>query len=213
MKKMALMLVLLAGVPMALSAEVTKEDLKKLASAGISDGVILSYVKSNGPVAKLSAEDLVELKQAGASDTLLAAVLSDPGPASRPSPVHVAPSYSEAALPSTTYVYNTTPSYSPSVYYDDFYPSSYYYSGYSGYCAPSLSVGLGYYGSRYCDGYYGSRSFNGYSNGSRVIGNCSSYSGYNGARVVGGHSGFSGSGHSGFGGGGHASGGGHGGHR
>lgn len=215
MKKTVLALALLIGVPMALSAEVTKEDLKKLSAAGISDGVILSYVRSNGPVAKLSADDLLELKQAGASDTMLAAVLSDPGPAARPSPAYVAPSYSEASLPSTTSVYNTTPYYCPSVSYDGYYPSSYYYSGYSSYCAPSLSLGLGYYCGRSCGGCTGSRSFGGYSIGSRFAGVCSNNSVYSGTRVVTSHSGFSASGHSNFSAGGHSSfgGSGHGGHR
>ena len=85
MKTIAMTLALLAGLPLAASAQVTKEDIKKLTSAGISDDVILSYVKANGGVAKLSAEDLVELKQAGASEKLLTTVLAVPAE-SRPAP-------------------------------------------------------------------------------------------------------------------------------
>ena len=81
MKTLAMTLAFLAGLPLALSAQVSKEDIKKLASAGISDEVILSYVKANGPVARLSAEDLIELKQAGASEKLLSVILGAPAPA------------------------------------------------------------------------------------------------------------------------------------
>ena len=76
MKTLAMTIALLAGLPLAASAQVTKEDLKKLSAAGISDEVILSYVKSNGGVAKLSADDVIELKQAGASEKLLSSVLA-----------------------------------------------------------------------------------------------------------------------------------------
>ena len=61
MKRLMLVLGLLSSFPLALAAEVSKEELKMLASAGISDNVILSYVKTHGPVAKLSPEDIIEL--------------------------------------------------------------------------------------------------------------------------------------------------------
>src|SRR5262245_19939343 len=77
MKTLAMTLTFLA-LPLALAAQVTKEDIKKLTAAGISDEVILSYVKANGPVAKLSAEDVIELKQAGASEKLLSVILDSP---------------------------------------------------------------------------------------------------------------------------------------
>ena len=91
MRKMILTLALLVGVPMALSAEVSKEELKKLAAAGISDNVILTYVKSHGPMAKLSPEDVIELKKAGVTDGLLAAILSPSGPAVKSAPSAAAP--------------------------------------------------------------------------------------------------------------------------
>ncbi len=153
MKKIALTLSLLAGLPLALSAQVTKEDLKKLAAAGISDEVILSYVKANGPVVKLSAEDVIELKQAGASEKVLSVVLSSPAPAA-PSEYKVEKPY--APTSTTTYVYDSTPYYYPSSYYytgySPYYPyyySSYCYPRYS-YCYPSFSIG--FYGGRYWGG-------------------------------------------------------------
>src|SRR5258707_14757989 len=83
MKKFAMALAILAALPLAAVAQVSKEDLKKLSAAGISDEVILSYVRSNGGVAKLSADDVIELKQAGASEKLLSTVLAGV-PASAP---------------------------------------------------------------------------------------------------------------------------------
>jgi hypothetical protein len=114
------------------AGQVSKEDIKKLTAAGISDEVILSYVKANGGVAKLSAEDVVELKQAGASEKLLTSILSNSAPAEQKlveRPVQSAP-----APTTTTYVDSTPYYYTPStVYYSDYYPSTYYYPYYSYY--------------------------------------------------------------------------------
>jgi hypothetical protein len=221
MKKVTLAMALLIGVPTALMAEVSKEDLKKLCAAGISNDVILSYVRSNGPVVKLSADDLLELRQVGANDALLAAVLAAPSSSARPAPVYDTPAASSetVVLPSTSYVYSTTPSCSPTVVYEDYYPSVYLSGGNSGYCAPSFGLGYGVYSGRYCNGYRGTRYYGGYSNGSCVR-NYATHAVYGGSSFVGGHSGFSG-GHAGFGGGHsgggfggtHAGGGAHGGHR
>jgi len=155
MKTIAMTIALLAGLPLALSAQVTKEDIKKLTAAGISDEVILSYVKANGGVARLSAEDLVELKQAGASEKLMTTVLSvtpaEPrtnvapqqrqaytAPATTPyvtdsTPYYYTPSstyYSDYYSPSyaASYSYGSYGPYYPSYYYSSYYPRSYYYS-------------------------------------------------------------------------------------
>jgi hypothetical protein len=158
MKTLALTLAFLAGLPLALAAQVSKEDLKKLCAAGISDEVILSYVKANGPVAKLSAEDVIELKQAGASEKLLSTVLNAPAPA--PAAERVVEKNVVLTRPATTsYVYDTPYYYTPSAYsYYDYYPTTYYYPtysyypryygsyyyprSYSSYCYPSFSVGF-----------------------------------------------------------------------
>lgn len=81
--------VVVLGVVLLLSgtafAGVTKEDLKKLTAAQISDGVILAYIRSHGPVPKLSAQDLIELKNAGVSEKVLEQLASgDPKPAPAP---------------------------------------------------------------------------------------------------------------------------------
>jgi hypothetical protein len=168
MKMMTLTLAFLAGMPLALMAQVSKDDLKKLTAAGISDGVILSYVRSHGPVEKLSAEDVIELKKAGASENLLTALLGNAGAAARPSSAPSAPAQAVSPAPSTTVVYETTPSYSPSVYYDGYYPA-YYSPWYSGYYGPWLGFGV-----------YGGRSFGGFRGGSfggRFVGGFSTFGG------------------------------------
>lgn len=156
MKTLSLTLTFLASLPFALAAQVTKEDLKKLCAAGISDEVILSYVKANGPVSKLSADDVIDLKQAGASEKLLSVVLGAP---SAPPAVERLPEKTVLTRPAT-YAYDTTPYYyTPSSYsYDSYYPTTYYYPNYSyyprtygsyyypryysSYCYPSFSVGF-----------------------------------------------------------------------
>jgi hypothetical protein len=67
-------------------AEVTKEDLEKLAAARIPDTVVVAYVRAHGPMPKLSAQDLIELRSAGLSDQVLeqVAAAGDPKPASAP---------------------------------------------------------------------------------------------------------------------------------
>src|SRR3954471_24180495 len=112
MKKAAWTLALLAALPLALSAQVSKEDLKKLAAAGISDEVILSYVRANGPVAKLSAEDVIELKQAGASEKVLSVAL---GNAPAPAPAYT-PAYDQQ-IPRQTYTAPSTTIVEAAPYY------------------------------------------------------------------------------------------------
>ena len=72
--KTILALVLMAAAPALASAQATKEDLKKLARAGISEDVILAYIRTNGFQQRLSTDDLVELKSAGLGDKVLAAL-------------------------------------------------------------------------------------------------------------------------------------------
>ena len=171
MKTFAMALTFLAALPLAAAAQVSKEDLKKLAAAGISDDVILSYVRANGGVAKLSADDVIELKTAGASEKVLAVALGTaqaqaPAAAAPQSAPSVPQSYytAERSYPSSTYVVDSTPYYyTPSVsyaalsigpvwpfyygsygyprYYNNYYRGG-YYGGYSGYCAPRFGTGF-----------------------------------------------------------------------
>lgn len=147
----------LAALPLAAAAQVTKEDIKKLVAAGVSDDVVLTYVRANGPAPRMTADDLIELKQAGAGEKTLASLASGGSNPSTPAPrveVVEKPVY----VPQTTYVYSTpsVSSYWCSSHYSYDGCSSYYarpvvygsyyyprYSYYSGYCGPS------YYGRHY----------------------------------------------------------------
>lgn len=78
MKKLALILFMTGLVPATAWAEVTKEQVKKLLAAGVSEDLVLAFIRQNGPVVRLSADDLVELKAAGAGDRVLSALLAEP---------------------------------------------------------------------------------------------------------------------------------------
>lgn len=156
MKKLALVLGLLAAAPLAASADVSKEDIKKLAAAGVGDEVILAFIRSNGPVVRLTADDIVELKQAGAGEKVLSALV---GGAGAPQKVQTQIVEKVVERPvyvssSPTYVVDPPSYYYPSYYYSNYaWPSTYYYSSYSScyprysyssYCGPRL--GVSYYG-------------------------------------------------------------------
>jgi hypothetical protein len=150
MKHTAIATVILALAPLAASADVSKDDIKKLAAAGVGDEVILGFIRSNGPVARLSADDLVELKEAGAGEKVLTVLAGGSAPSARPQAgERPADRVAEKSLypASTTYVYES-PSYYPS-YYPYSWPS-YYYGCYPRYsystCWPRF--GVGFYGGR-----------------------------------------------------------------
>ena len=155
MKTYALAFAALAALPLAAAADVSKEDIRKLVGAGISDEVILTFIRSNGPVVKITADDVVELKQAGASDRVVSALMgSAPMPAPAPQPVERVverPVY----VPQTTYIeaapayysYDRSYYYRPTTYYSSYYPRyypSYSFSyGRSRHCGPRTSFGFG----------------------------------------------------------------------
>lgn len=114
MKRMLIALAALGLVPATAAADVSKEDLKKLAAAGVSDEVILAYLRAHGPLPSLTADDLVELKQAGVSDRVLSEVAGRP---TAPPPVPRTELVERTVIvPSTpTYVVESTPRI---VYYD-----------------------------------------------------------------------------------------------
>jgi len=160
-----LALVLLAVAPAFAAAQASKDDLQKLAKAGLSDDVIIAYLKANGGAAKLSSDDLVALKTAGLSDKVLTAMLAPvekakelpttpaatetPVVVEQPSPVVVVPpvyasGYINIGRPYYSYYYGCYPSYYS---YRSCYPSFYRSSSY---CAPrfsgSFSVGRSFSG-------------------------------------------------------------------
>jgi hypothetical protein len=129
MKTAALSIAFLAAFPLVASADVTKEEIKKLAAAGISEDVIVSYIRKHGPVAPLSADDLVELKKAGAGEKVLAACVNAP-----------APEAPRASAPRTSVSAPVSYAYEEPVYvYSSYRPYSWYGYGYGYGCWPYTS--------------------------------------------------------------------------
>jgi len=106
--------------------DLTKEDVKKLVAAGVSDDVIVSVIRARGPMRGLSVDDMIDLRNANVSDKVLAAMVE------------------ASKLPNVT-------APDPSEYGTATYPG---YYGYDSYYYPSYgwTFGLGYgygYGYRY----------------------------------------------------------------
>lgn len=166
-------LLILAAAPTFATAQATKEDLKKLAKAGVSQDVILEYVKTNGFAGKLSSDDLVELKEAGLTDRVLTGILTPPAPKTAPAEVNTEPpvsTYATGSLSVGAAYYYPAPygyvGYRPYYYgYGAYYSCPPYYYGY-----PRRPYYYGYYrrpyysGSYYTGRYYGGSYYRG-SNG------------------------------------------------
>jgi hypothetical protein len=132
-----------AGSLAVQSAGFSKEDLKKLLEAKVSDETIIAFIKKNPSGPDISTKDLLELRSAGASDAVLVALIqasssAAPVPANPP-PV---PARSGEALLPSDGTYSGVPDYS----YGDYYP--YYYSPFWYYPA-GISLGFGF---RFRDG-------------------------------------------------------------
>ena len=135
-------------------ADVGKEELKKLAQAGLSDDLILGYVRHKGPVVRLSADDLLELKKSGLSDSLLVSLLPHQAPEPKPASTDAA----TAKLLSD-----------PDIIFDGraYYPRSYFSSDHAAYSSAAIgmsTVNPGWFAGNpfRCGGYvrwsYGARS-------------------------------------------------------
>ena len=164
MSKTILSLAFLAAAPLAAVAQASKDDIKKLAAAGVSEDVIVAYVRSNG-IPRLSADELIELKGAGVGEKVLTVLASPAAPAAAPAPatrtevverVVETPVYRTQYVPapsaywcSSHYVYDAC---RPYAYYPSYsHVRPYYSTYYSGYCAPRSYA---YYGPRYYGSYY-----------------------------------------------------------
>lgn len=126
--KAALTWAMLGALAQPAAADVAKEDLKKLAAAGIGDDVVPAFIQAKAPVSRMSADALAELKQAGVSDGVLMALIETAAPARVVARTGV--------VTQETYVYPVEYSYAPC------YASA---STYSSWYAPSFSLSLGYY--------------------------------------------------------------------
>jgi hypothetical protein len=126
-------LLMISSLP--LFADVTKEEVRRLMDAHVSDQTLITYVQKNGPMQPLSIEDLSELKNAGASDDVLRALLdaSRPRDGAAPLPPSAAESYSSDTTSGP--LYDSPPAYSYSEPYYDAYNSPTYlpYSSYPAY--------------------------------------------------------------------------------
>jgi len=163
MKKSLLSVALFLGTAASALAQVGKDDLKKLAQAGLSDDTVIAFVKSHGPIALLSADDLAELKKAGMGEKALAFLVSPPT------------KDQTAPAPSTP-----TPNASSTVVYTTYdYPYSYYsptyaYPYYPLYSYPYFGFGVDFYSrGRDFGGFhhdFGNRGFGGRGFGGRGFG-------------------------------------------
>jgi len=128
--------ILTAVLALTLSFGVTKQDVRKLLDAGVSDSTIIEYIRGNGPAEPLSVDDVTDLKKAGASDSVLRAMLDSSRTADAVTPgtdrstttySSTYPSYSYSSYstyPSYSYSSYSTPYYYP--YYSTYYPSIYF---------------------------------------------------------------------------------------
>jgi hypothetical protein len=122
---------LLSCLTTAAFADVGKEELKKLVQAGLSDDLIVNYVRYKAPLSRLSADDVIELKKSGLGDSLLVKLLPYQEPAAEASP---------APKPASTTAAMAKLLADPDIVYDGraFYPRSYFSSGYSGYSSAAI---------------------------------------------------------------------------
>jgi hypothetical protein len=70
---MTVLLAILALLPMSL--DVTKEEVIRMAAAGVSDEAITSFLRSHGPVAVLSPDDVMDLREAQVSEAVIRAMI------------------------------------------------------------------------------------------------------------------------------------------
>lgn len=162
-------LAFLLALPLAAAAQATKEDIKKLVGAGVSEDVVVTFIRAHGQP-RMSADDLVELKQAGAGEKILTALAGSPVPAPVPaSRIEVVEKVVERPVyvPSPTYVYST-PSVSSS-----WCGSHYGYDacGFS-YARPVISYTSSWYPRSYYSSWYGSRNYYGGYGGYRSYSSC-----------------------------------------
>ena len=120
-----------ALLALVLSYNVTKEDVRRLLNAGVSEQTIVEFIHRNSPAEPLSVEDMTELKAAGATDAVLKAMLE----ASRTS---------ETVTPSSSYSPSDSDAY-PSASYSYSYPQYYYYPYYTPYYSYSYPYYYPYY--------------------------------------------------------------------
>ena len=115
-----------AMLALLLSYNVTKEDVRRLLNAGVSEQTIVEFIRRNAPAEPLSVEDVMELKAAGAGDAVLNAMLEASRASEAVAPSKSSNSYGDSyTYPGTTYSYSY-PEYSYAPYASFYYPYYYY---------------------------------------------------------------------------------------
>lgn len=130
-KALTVAAILLLAAPAA--AQDIRQDVIRMAQAGVSDDVILSFLRARNVRVELTSEDIVALKQAGVSDGVVQALISPPAQVPAPQPTYAAPS-APPPPQRTNVVHYYEPA--PAVYYYDPYyydPYPVYHVGYRPY--------------------------------------------------------------------------------
>jgi hypothetical protein len=71
-------------------------DIKSMSRAGVSDGVIIRYIRDHGTVYYLSSDDVTGLRKAGVSQSVVDFMMATPGyygPAIYPAPIAIGIGY------------------------------------------------------------------------------------------------------------------------
>lgn len=156
---------LMSGNALA-TGDVTVDDVKKLARAGVSEETILAFLKENQPSFRPTAQDIVDLKEAGVTPKVLVYLLEPKGAANAPPPSSP-PASHEGVRP--VYVYSTRPTYdyawphysywtySPYYYFGGYGYGSHYGYGHHGYGHHGLGGGHSYGHSGHHGGGHGHR--------------------------------------------------------
>ena len=140
-------LILALSAAPALAGDVTREDVIKLATAGLSDDLIITFLDAKGARFDLSAGGVVSLKEGGVSEAVIAHMLLSNVPAAVPvsNPalkVTKTPASKTRSLPRLLQGrYDTTRSYYIPVRGPIYYSSRYCYPSYRAYCYPRYSHG------------------------------------------------------------------------
>lgn len=145
----------------AMAQEASKDDVIKLARAGISDGVIVAFLDARGGVPLLTADDIVELKSAGVSDTVIAHMMTTaPPPRSTSEKTRVV----TAERPSATGCGSAGVVWATPRYVDYYLPEYYGYSWFPSYGYRTYGYGGHHYGYGGAH-HYGGHSYNGHHGG------------------------------------------------
>ena len=136
MKRCTLFLVLFLTIPLVASADVTKEDIRKLVSNNISDSVIVAFIRANQPVHQLTSDEIIELKNIGASDAVLEALVGTSTQPARTATANTNAPVQQVVQNRTVVVERQTPS---TVYYASGYPYAYDSAYYTSYSYPAYS--------------------------------------------------------------------------